>query len=168
MEQKKAQSCLKTFFEVSKIQIDKRDKDIQRKIKLKRFLDVKKKSEINREIEIIVEERNRIQGQLDCVRLEVLDMMLDRLDLVTEEMIVKKQCANALEFIKQEKEDIELRGMYKLYPCSIEEVLNVGLSACREEVSFSLFDESGSNKATKEDVQSAVNPKNVKMMIKNM
>lgn len=168
MEQKKAQSCLRTFLEVSQIQIDEKEKEIRRKERFKKFLDVSKKSEINREMERLNSEKNKIQGRLDSVRLEILSMLVDRLDLITEDMIVSRRCSNALEFIKQEKEDIELRGMYKYYPCSIAEVLNVGLSVGEEKEDFSLFEKYKQTEATKEDVKAAVNLKNVKIMIKNM
>ena len=168
MDHKKAQSCLRTFLEVSQMQIDEREREIRKKERFKRFFDVSKKSEINKETEILGLEKNRIQGRLDSVRLEILSMLVDRLDLVTEEMIVSRQCSNALDFIKKEKEAIELRGLYRDYPCSILEVLNCGLSAQTTSVSFSLFDEPVKKEANEDDVKASVSLKNVKIMIKSM
>ena len=167
MESKKAQSCLKTFLEVSKIQIDDRNAKIRRKEAFKGIWDVEKKSIINREISALVQERNQIQGRLDCVRLEMLDMILDNPSLVSSKLLAKKGCSDVVSFVKQEKEDIELRGLYQDYPCSISEVLNIGLSAHKDDVSFSLFDKP-QTEATKTDVKSAVDEKTVKIMTKSL
>lgn len=167
MESSKARSCLKTFLEVSQIQIDMRNDSIKRKNSFKKWLDTEKKSDINREIEVLVKERCRIQGRLDSVRLEILDMVLDNPSLISPRLLAKKGCSSVVEFVKNEKESIELRGLAEQYPCSIAEVLNVGLSAKSEEVSFSMFDKPR-YEATKQDVESAVDVKNVKIMTKSM
>lgn len=167
MESKTAQSCLKTFLEVSQIQIDMRSESIRRKNSFKKWLDSESKSYINREIHELVEERSKIQGRLDSVRLELLDVILDNPSLISQRLLNKKGCSNVVEFVKQEKENIELRGLYQDNPCSIAEVLNIGLSAKSDEVSFSLFDKP-QTEATKQDVKNAVNEKVVKVMTKRM
>ena len=68
---------------------------------------------------------------------------------------------------KKEKETIELRGLYQDHPCSISEILNIGLSAKKEEVSFSMFEEP-KLEATDRDVKNAVSEKVVKIMTKRM
>lgn len=168
MESKKAQSCLRTFLEVSQIQIDERNKRIKRKEAFKSILDSSKKSEVNREISVLVQEKNQIQGRLDCVRLEMLDMILDNPSLVSSNLLAKKGCKDVVSFVKQERENIELRGVYQYYPCSINEVLNIGLSASSKDfVSFSLFDKP-QTEATKKDIEVAVSEKNIRLMTKSL
>lgn len=167
MESNKAKSCLQTFLEVSKVQIDMRNDSIRRKNSFKKWLDTERKSDINREIEVLVDERNKIQGRLDSVRLEILDMVLDNPSLISPRLLAKKGCSSVVEFVKQEKEIIEIRGLAEQYPCSIAEVLNIGLSAKSDEVSFSLFDKP-QTEATLQDVKMAVSEKNVKIMTKSM
>lgn len=167
MESKKAQSCLRTFLEVSKIQIDERNTRIRRKEAFKGIWDAQKKTAVNKEISALVQERNQIQGRLDCVRLEMLDMILDNPSLVSPKLLAKKGCHDVVSFVKQEKEEIELRGVYQYYPCSISEVLNIGLSAHKDDVSFSMFDKP-QTEATKTDVKSAVDEKNIKIMTKSL
>lgn len=167
MESKKAQSCLRTFLEVSQIQINDRNTRIKRKEALKGILDTSKKTQVNNEISVLAQERNQIQGRLDCVRLEMLDMILDNPSLISTKLLAKKGCSDVVTFVKQEKEDIELRGLYKEHPCSINEVLNIGLSAHKDDVSFSFFDKR-QTEATKRDVEVAVDAKNVKVMTKTL
>lgn len=167
MESKKAQSCLRTFLEVSQIQINDRNTRIKRKEALKGILDTSKKTQVNNEISVLAQERNQIQGRLDCVRLEMLDMILDNPSLISAKLLAKKGCSDVVTFVKQEKEDIELRGLYKEHPCTINEVLNIGLSAHKDDVSFSFFDER-QTEATKRDVEVAVDAKNVKVMTKSL
>lgn len=167
MESTNAKSCLKTFLEVSQIQIDMKNKALKRKSTLKGFLDVSKKSEINREMEQIIQERNQIQGRLDAVRLEMLDMILEEPSLISSKLLAKKGCTSVVDFVKQEKEAIELRGLYKENHCSISEILNIGLSAHKDDVSFSMFDKPQLT-ATEQDVKKAVDYKNVKVMTKTM
>ena len=167
MESKEAQSCLKTFLEVSQIQIDMRTDSIKRKNALKKWLDSEHKSYVNREIHEITEERCRIQGRLDSVRLELLDMILDNPSLISPRLLAKKGCSSVTQFVKQEKETIELRGLYQENPCSIAEILNIGLSAKKPEVSFSMFEEP-KLEATDRDVKNAVSEKVVKVMTKRM
>lgn len=168
MESKKAQSCLRTFLEVSQIQIDERNKRIRRKESFKSILDSSKKTEVNKEISLLVQERNQIQGRLDCVRLEMLDMILDNPSLVSSKLLAKKGCKDVVSFVKQEKETIELRGVYQYYPCSINEVLNIGLSvSSKDYVSFSFFDKP-QTEATKKDIEVAVDEKNIKIMTKSL
>ena len=167
MESKEAQSCLKTFLEVSQIQIDMRNDSIKRKKALKRWLDSESKSYINREIYEITQERCQIQGRLDSVRLELLDMILENPSLISRRLLAKKGCSSVVDFVKQEKETIELRGLYQDNPCSIAEILNIGLSAKKPEVSFSMFEEP-KLEATDRDVKNAVSEKVVKVMTKRM
>ena len=167
MESNKARSCLKTFLEVSQIQIDMRNDSIRRKNSFKKWLDVERKSDVNKEIEALVQERCQIQGRLDSVRLEILDMVLDNPSLISPRLLAKKGCGSVVEFVKKEKETIELRGLAEQHPCSIAEVLNIGLSAKSDEVSFSLFDKL-QTEATLQDVKTAVSEKNVKIMTKSM
>ena len=94
-------------------------------------------------------------------------MILENPALISQRLLAKKGCSNVVEFVKQEKESIELRGLYQDHPCSIAEVLNVGLSAKKEEVSFSMFEEP-KLEATDRDVKNAVNDKVVKVMTKRM
>lgn len=167
MESNKAKSCLKTFLEVSQIQLALRDKAIQKKQRIKLFLDTSKKTEVNQEIVELKYGRSQIQGRLDSVRLEMLDMILDEPSLISPRIIAKKGCSSVVEFVKQEKESIELRGLYKEFPCSIAEVLNKGLEAQQTDISFSMFDKP-QIEATKQDVKVAVDEKNIKIMTKSM
>lgn len=170
MDSKSAQRCLKTFLEVSKIQINNRERTIKNKTNMKKLFDSSKKSMVNEEIGQLVEERDRIQGRLDSVRLEVLNILSSNPFLVPEEVIVKKQRGTALDLIEREKAKIEERGLYKKYPCSINEVLTVALNSefGDDRISFSLFDSKKEKKVTENMILSSVNQKNVKMMIKSM
>lgn len=167
MEVNKAKSCLRTFLEVSKIQIDEKDRIIKKKSALKAFYDSSKKTEVNGEISALVDEKAKIQGQLDSVRLEILDMILENPSLISAKLLAKKGCSSVSEFVEGEKSSIELRGLYSQYPCSIADVLNVGLSASKDDFSLSLFDKP-QTEATVNDVKSSVDEKNVKVMIKSM
>lgn len=171
MDSKSAQRCLKTFLEVSKIQINNKDRAIKDKTNMKRLFDSAKKTVVNEEIDQLVEERDKIQGRLDSVRLEVLDILSSDPFLVPEEIIVKKRCGTALDLIEREKAKIEERGLYKQYPCSINEILTVALNGhvMEDKISFSLFDSPKKVETVSEDmILSSVNQKNVKIMIKSM
>lgn len=159
MDTEKAKSCLRTFLEVSEIQINIRESAIKRKNSWKKILDSSKTREVNIKIMELIEEKHKIQGRLDCVRLEILDMILDEPSLISEKLLAKKGCSSVTEFVKREKEQIELRGLYNKYPCSIEEILGIAVNAGSEEYK---------PKVTKEDVKAAVDTKNVKIMTKSL
>lgn len=167
MDSKKAQSCLKTFLEVSKIQIGERNSEIRGLERQKAIAEVGRKSLLNERISVIIRERDKVQGRLDSVRLEILDMILDNPSLVSDKLIQRKGYSSIVDFVKGEKETIELRGLHEENPCSIAEVLNIGLSSQKDE-GFSLFEER-QTEATESDVKSAVNDRKVvKTMIKSM
>lgn len=171
MDSKSAQMCLKTFLEVSKIQIENMDKTIKNKNNMKRFFDSSKKTVVNEEIDRLIEEREKTLGRLDSVRLEVLDILSSNPFLVSEEVIVKRRCGTALDLIEREKAKIEERGLYKKYPCSINEVLAVALNSQvgEDKISVSLFDLPRKEESVSDDmILSSVNQKNVKLMIKSM
>ncbi len=168
MDGKKAQSCLKTFLEVSKIVIDERNREIRGLERQKAVSESGRKSILNERISVIVREREKVQGRLDSVRLEMLDMILDDPSLISPRTIAKKGCDSVASFVKKEKESIELRGSYRENPYSISDVLSIALANEKEKMSFSLFDE-GQKEVTKDDIKSAVNSeKVVKTMIKTL
>lgn len=156
MDTEKARSYLKTFLEVSEIQISIKESAIKRKNSWKRILDRSKISAVNAKIMELIEEKHKIQGRLDCVRLEMLDMILDEPSLVSDKLLAKKGYSSVTEFVRHEKENIELRGLYKKYPCSIETILGIAV------------DVGSCEKVTKNDVKAAVDAKNVKIMTKSL
>ena len=164
MESKKAQSCLKTFLEVSKIQIDLRQNQINKILQRRDYQQDDNRSTVK----VLVEERDRIQGNLDSVRLEILDMIAKDNSLISSKLLRKKEYSSVSEFISFEKTIIEDRGLFKKYPCSIEEVLNSGLSSnvVKEETIFTKKD---IEKASESDVVNAVSSeKIIKTMIKTL
>ena len=156
MDTEKAKSCLKTFLEVSEIQIRIRESAIKRKNSMKRIMDSESKNKVNTKIMELTREKLRIQGQLDCVRLEILDMILDDPSLISKKMLEKKGCSSVTEFVKREKANIELRGLYSEYPFSISKVLEIAMSSSEEY----------RPKVTPNDVKATVDTKNVKVMTK--
>ena len=156
MDTEKAKSCLKTFLEVSEIQISIRDGAIKRKNSMKRIMDSEGRKRANTKIMELTKEKNKLQGQLDCVRLEILDMILDDPSLISSKMLEKKGCSSVTEFVKREKESIELRGLYSEYPFSISKILEIAIGSSEEY----------KPKVTPNDVKSTVDTKNVKVMTK--
>lgn len=150
MNMMKTQDCLRTFLKVSQIQIDNRENVIRKQ-------NLIKKDDSNIKFMRLVEEKNKIQGNLDCVRLEILDILLDDPSLISDTFLVKKGYESISDFVKNEKEKIELRGLYKEYPFSIEKILEIALES-EEDIYKPVV--------TKGDVLSSVNIKNVKTMIK--
>lgn len=156
MDTEKARCYLKTFLEVSEIQIGIREGAIKRKTSMKRIFDSEGKRRANVKIMELIEEKHQIQGRLDCVRLEMLDMILENPSLISEKMLVKKGCSSVTEFVKREKENIELRGLYSKYPFSISQILEIAMSSSEEY----------KPKVTPGDVKATIDTKNVKIMTK--
>jgi len=161
MEIKKARSCLKNFLKISEQQIKEKTKMIKKKEATKDLFDASKKTKINSEISSLTSEINQIQGRLDSVRLEILDMILANPKLISDSIIAKKHCCSYIDFAKKEGEKIYRRGLYKKYPYTIKEAMN------------SVFDDYkdiyvSPIQATDEDVIAAVTSKNIKIMNKTM
>lgn len=169
MDSKKAQSCLKTFLEVSKIQIDIRNKSIKRKNMFKSYMEVSRISQVNEEITALIEERDRIQGKLDSVKLEMLDMIEENPNLVSGKLLSKKGYTSVGEFIKEERESIAMRNLARWNPFGISDVLDIALKNQGTEIDFSrsLFDKP-QTEVYKSDITAAVDTKNVKTMIKTL
>lgn len=155
----KVKKYLRTFLEMSEVQINIRENAIKRKNSWKRILDTSKANEVNERIMELIEEKHKIEGQLDCVRLEMLDIILEDSSLISDDLLYKMDCHSVDGFVEREKEKIKQRGLYAKYPCSIADVLNTALS---------FNDENHSIKITQNETKIAVNVKNVKIMIKNL
>lgn len=155
MEEKNLQRYLQTFLEISEVQIKIKEKEIKRKQSFKRMMDSNKNTIINAEIMDILEVKHKLEGHLDCIRLEILNMILEDPSLISERVLKKNDCNSVLEFVKQEKEKIELRGLYDKYPFSIDDVLNLSLDDKR-------------NAYSKEEIKLSVDRKIVKTMIKSL
>jgi len=167
MESKQARNYLKIFLEVSQIQINIRDKAINGRESFKKFLSNDRKVEAEKKIKSLKLERDRIEGRLDSVRLEILDMIVDKPDLVSDEILSKKNYSSVSEFIAKEKEKIEERGLYKKHPYSISEILDIALTTGINEMNILVF-ENQQLESTSSDVKAAVDSKNVKTMFKSM
>ncbi len=168
MKSKDARHCLRTFLEVSQLQIDSRNAKVKRLDFRKTFLNTAKKREVNEEIDKLLEERNAIQGRLDSVRLEMLDIIKKDPCLLSNDLLCKKGYYSVSQLVDDEKSKILERGSYRDNPYSIADVLNVVLSTTASDNDFSLFT-SATIKATPLDVENASrNKQNVKKMIKKM
>jgi uncharacterized protein (UPF0297 family) len=99
MDTEKARSYLKTFLEVSEIQISIKESAIKRKNSWKRILDRSKISAVNAKIMELIEEKHKIQGRLDCVRFEMLDMILDEPSLVSDKLLAKKGYSSVTQIV---------------------------------------------------------------------
>ncbi len=128
METDISQIILKDFLTSSSTTIRKMTKQINLMIWKKNFSDITQKAKLNEMIVKMTYERDKRQGYLDCVTLEMLSLVLDEQFFVNSNLLRKRGYVSVSDFVKGEKLIIEKRGLYKKFPYSITDVLKKGLA----------------------------------------
>ncbi len=163
MEKVDASRLLKTFSKVSNLRINEFDRSIRGYSLLNAFSNSQKISANNGKIQNLILERNCVQGRLDSVKLEVLNMLMANPELCDGRELRKMGFETIFDFVEEEKERISLRGLYSDNPCSIKEILIQGATALEDKCDF--FDEEPII-ITNSDVVNAVDKKSVKVLFK--
>ncbi len=170
METKKAKRDLSVFLEVSKLQVESYNRAIKRLEKKKGFLSSSGKSYVNQQISELSASRDETLGHLDSVRLEILDVVAQNPELISDDLLAKKGHKCVATFVEAEQTEIRNRGLSDKYPFSIADVLTVGLSemaksSCEQP---SLFRDPVVRPSTNDVEIASKNRETVKTMIKTL
>ena len=170
METKKAKRDLSVFLEVSKLQVESYNRAIKRLEKKKGFLSSSGKSYVNQQISELSASRDETLGHLDSVRLEILDVVAQNPELISDDLLAKKGHKCVATFVEAEQTEIRNRGLSDKYPFSIADVLTVGLSemaksSCEQP---SLFRDPVVRPSTNDVEMASKNREIVKTMIKTL
>lgn len=141
MEKVDASRMLKTFFKVSNLRINDFDRSIRGYSLLNAFSNSKRISANNGKIQDLILERNRVQGRLDSVKLEILNMLMNNPKLCDVKDLKKKGFEDIFELVEEETERIKVRGLYFDNPCSVKDVLVQGVTELKDKRDFWGYDE---------------------------
>ena len=108
---------------------------------------------------------NIIQGRLDCVKLEMINMILEDNSLISSSLISKAGYDSVVDFVFFESKKIFDRNLYRDNPFSIEELLKVGEHADDLALSSGLKPKKLNYQDLKESIK---NKKIVKTLIKTL